>query len=464
MRLAFITGVDPRLVKLWVCQETSPVGSLLPPVDLAGMAALARREGAEVQVWDLRLARRPYLDYQRRLEAFGPDAVVLNITTTSAAKDFELLAATPSRVPVIAFGTHAMARPEECFENGVRLILTGDPEAGLQSLLDQGLEASSQPGIISSKNPTGSNGPAYVEDLDSLPFPALEFLPLRRYRAPYFRQSPFTIMLSSRGCPHRCTFCLYPALFGRRVRERSPENICEEIAHNLKAHGVGSVYFLDATFNISSKRVESLCNEIIGRGLLISWICNMRVDGVTPHMLKLMRKAGCSWIFYGVEDVDLLDSIAKGITYEQTLEAFRMARKAGIATMAFLMLFPGGANSETAYEQKLLRLLEKLRADAFQCTVAIPFPGTPMYSGWTGNGKLSDSWEDYDPGGSALPYGSEVDLVRVKRNIYFRYFLRHPSQVLGLLRRINIKSLFYIAGRYGGYLVEAARERDRTYR
>lgn len=448
MKFLLLTALHKQMVKVWVCQETSPAGSLLPPVDLASIAATIKANGHKTEILDLRLVNKNPLN--RCLEViddFKPDAIVLNLSTVSANNDYKLINATPAGILKICFGTHAQSLPDECFKNGFDYILFGDPEAAMLSLIENKLDGISAKGVLTPEN--RDRRPLYWENLDTLPFPALENLDLRKYHAPYIKRNHlFTLLLGSRGCAYSCTYCLYPVQFGNKFRVRSISNIIDEIERDFKNFGIKDFYFLDATFNINQKRVENFCKGLLSRKLDINWMCNMRVSPVSTEMLRLMKKAGCVWIFYGVEDQDFLDETKKRITKESTIEAFRKTSEAGISTIAFTMLFPRQEISEKTYSKNILSILHKLRADAFQCNVAIPFPGTEIYNKYAEKGNIGRNWDAFDPHGEVLPYKSEIDLIKVKRNVYRGFLFSHPLHVLKAAARMNIRSLIAVFGTF----------------
>jgi radical SAM superfamily enzyme YgiQ (UPF0313 family) len=440
MRILLVTSPRRELVKVWVCQETSPVGSLLPPVDLASIAAVVRQDGHEAAICDLRLVRNPAAAFEAELRRFRPDAVVLNLATTGADADYALLQATPAGVQRICFGTHAQSLPDEAFNRGADFVLVGDPEAAIRSLIDAGFSTVPLPGVLTANRVTAE--PCVWPDLDTMPRPALDLLDICRYHSSIIRRGKrFTLLLGSRGCPYSCTYCLYPVLFGGKSRLRSPHNIVAEMEQDHREHGIGAFYFLDATFNIKKGRAEDIAEGVLSRGLQVDWSCNMRVAPVSREMLKLMKRAGCDWIFYGVEDQDFLEETKKNTSREATIEAFRLTREAGISTIAFMMIFPRTGLTERAYAARMLSVLNTLKADAFQCNIAVPFPGTEMWADQQVAGNLARQWSLYDPHGQTLPYQSPIDLIDVKRRIYRGFFASHPIRTLRAASRMDFKAL-----------------------
>src|SRR5262249_45016445 len=162
-----------------------------------------------------------------------------------------------------------------------------------------------------------------------------------------------TFMLSSRGCPHRCTFCLWPGtMVGRDFRARRAESVVDEMEHLVKQHGVDDIYFDDDTMTIDRERILTMCRLIRERNLKVHWISMGRDDTVDEELLTAMRGAGCDNVYLGVESgsQEILKRLKKGIQLPQIERAFRIARKVGIRTQAFFMLGGPGETKQTLKE------------------------------------------------------------------------------------------------------------------
>lgn len=448
MKVLYVTTLKREMVKVWVCQETSFIGSLIPPVDLVSIASTLGQDGHQARVLDLRLYKRPLDVYKMVLREFEPEAMVLNLATPSAPSDYQVVKVTPPKVKKIAFGSHAIALPEEAFQNGFDYVLYGDPEKALRDLISSDMDAQ---GIDGVSRPDSINyRPALFEKLDCIPYLNLDLIDLRRYSAPYIgRGTLFTVMLSSRGCPFKCTYCLNPVFFSRRCRTQSPQRIAEELQFLNRRFGVGEVVFLDATFNINESRVIKFCEELLKNNVKLKWSCNMRVEPASLEMLRLMKKAGCKRVMYGVEDVKLLEDIKKDTASGKIFDAFANSRKASLSVDAYLMLFPESKHtSEIHYANYMLKLLKRLDADAFQCNIAIPFPGSELFDSMSKKGRLKKDWTLYDPGGYKTPYYSELDLGRVKRMILIRYPFLNFNHVFKVLRNTSLRNFWIMFRKY----------------
>lgn len=189
-------------------------------------------------------------------------------------------------------------------------------------------------------------------------------------------QRNWGVILGSRGCPFNCYFCYN--FFGRNMRFRTPESVVEEL-FELKSLGCELVFFLDLIFTFNKCWVKEICNLIIDREMHIRWICQTRCDCVTPDLLKLMKKAGCYAIQYGVENFD--DSVLKGLNKQISCDIIMKAlcdtRNVGIIPSAFLMV---GTPFDT--EESLNRTIEMLEKEKIPF---IPIIYTPRFGSYLGN-------------------------------------------------------------------------------
>lgn len=448
MKILCVTTLKKDMVKVWLCQQTSFIGSLIPPADLVSVASTLEQDGHGVRVLDLRLYKRPLEVYKETLREYKPDAMVLNLATPTALSDYEIVKITPAQIKKIAFGSHAIALPEEAFKNGFDYVLYGDPEKALKELIRNNLDAQRTEGV-STPDSTNQNL-ALFENLDCIPYLNLGLIDLRRYSAPYInRGTLFTVMLSSRGCPYQCTYCLNPVFFSKRYRTQSPLRIVNELQFLNLRFGVGEVVFLDATFNINESRVIKFCEEMLKRDLKVKWSCNMRVEPASLEMLRLMKKAGCKRVMYGVEDIELLEDIKKDTTSGKIFDAFANSRKAGLSSDAYVMLFPNSKQtSEARYANYMLKLLKRLDADAFQCNIAIPFPGSELFDSISRTGKLKKNWSLYNPGGYQTPYHCELNLGKVKRMILICYPFLNFNHLIKVFRNTDFRNFWIVFQRY----------------
>jgi radical SAM superfamily enzyme YgiQ (UPF0313 family) len=236
----------------------------------------------------------------------------------------------------------------------------------------------------------------FIENLDDLPLPRHDLLPLHRYRIPMIK-GPYAFVVTSRGCPAGCRFCIKHVTYGYTVRVRSPENIMEELwmLHDLGVHNVNMYADL---FTVDHEQVMGLCQLILKEDLKVRWMCNSRVDFADEEMLQLMGHAGCWMIAWGIESAneEILRRVRKGYHPEQAAQALGWARAAGIKNWGYFIVGLPGETDETVWQT--IELAKKLPLDLALFHIAAPYPGTPFYQeavekGWFREGVR---WEEVD--------------------------------------------------------------------
>ena len=189
--------------------------------------------------------------------------------------------------------------------------------------------------------------PKLIDNLDKLPFPARRLTPWVKYNSILARKSIVTTMITSRGCPYQCIFCHKPYL-GKKYRYHSARYVVEEIEACLNM-GIEEIFIHDDIFTLDKKRVIEICRGILRRKLKFGWDVRSRVNNIDMEMLKMMKKAGCERIQYGVEsgNQEVLNALRKGITIQQVRNAFKMTKSIGIKTLADFII---GSPKETEKE------------------------------------------------------------------------------------------------------------------
>lgn len=354
---------------------------VVPPLGIAYLASVLEKKGHHVGIIDGFAEGIDFNELEVRVRSFLPDLV--GITGMTPVIDNALKAAKAARKHVkyvVLGGPHVSVARKQIYRESsdIDFAVQGEGETSIVSLvesLEKNIGIDSVPGLIT---PDIENQPApYIEDLDTLPFPARHLLPNNKYRY-ILSKGKVTTLFSSRGCPYSCIFC-DKAVFGSRWRARSAENVLDEIELVVDEFKIKSIIFYDDLFTLKKDRVREICEGIISRKLDIEWKCEGRVNIVDEETLRLMKGAGCSMIAYGVESGNqkALDYLHKGTTVEQIRRAFELTRKYGIRPMGYFML---GIPVET-YEDEIntIEFAKDIRADYAQFSVMSPTPGTSLY-------------------------------------------------------------------------------------
>ncbi|RLC58259.1 MAG: radical SAM protein, partial [Chloroflexota bacterium] len=246
-------------------------------------------------------------------------------------------------------------------------------------------------------------------------------------------------IVTSRGCPGGCRFCIKHVSYGNSARFRSPESIVAEMEF-LAERGVRSIHMYADIFTISREQVVGLCELILERGLRLPWTCNSRVDFVDQEMLRLMGRAGCTWISWGIEsgNEEILRRVRKGITLEQVERALHWAKEAGIHNWGYFIIGLPGETEETIRET--IRFSRKLPLDLVLFHIAAPYPGSPFFFEVVENGwfRPGTRWEQVDMDCSTVldyPNLRAEELERWAQRAFRSWALR-PGPILTYLRML----------------------------
>lgn len=406
------------------------------PIYLAYAIAELKESGFKTYGEDAVCEELGISGFVEKMKKLSPDIVIMEISTPSLMYDLETAQKLKEEVGAfVAFcGPHATYSHSSIIDNYkfVDACIRGELDHAVKELclaLDEGNALNNLKGVtFRHNNKTVVNEDAQlIENLDELPFPDREEFKIENYQQAFFSGKKTGLMISSRGCPYKCNFCLWPdTVVGHVYRTRSPENVVDEIEYLIKNYSADEIYFDDATFVLNKKRVQGICREIMERGIDISWLCMGRVDTVDRETLQMMKRAGCTQVFYGFESGSekILETIDKRITKEQVRNAVRMTQEAGlVASGSFIFGLPQ-EDKETV--KQTLDFAKSLKADYVQFVLAAPFPGTKLYEEAKQKGLLQiNSWADLD--GTKGPimrteHLSKEDLEGIIRKAYIGYY------------------------------------------
>jgi len=399
-----------------------------PQVSLVQMAAMLHPT-YKVKVIDAIAERMGWKEFERQLDRFQPNYYLTQVTAPTLQNDmYGAFLARARGAKTIAFGTHVTPIPVETMLAfpALDFILYGEPDLSIRDLLDT-LEnrATERPpeiqkmfdretafrtsmkieteGLGSVLGIVWRKGDEIIQnmarpfvELDDLPIPMHHLLPLQTYKMPMMK-GPFTFIVSSRGCPAGCTFCIKHVSYQFGVRVRSAAKIMEEL-WILKKLGISNIHMYADLFTVNRDQVVELCNMMIDQKIGIKWTCNSRVDYVDEEMLKLMRKAGCWFISWGLESAnpDILKHAHKGITPERVRKALLWSNGAGIKNWGYFIIGLPGETETTI--QETITYAKSLPLDIALFHIAAPYPGTPFFfevvkEGWFRKGTR---WEQVD--------------------------------------------------------------------
>ena len=422
-----------------------------PPLFQMIAAAAARQDGIEVELWDSPAERLSEMMILSILAKYSPALVVVNTSTPSFDHDLhfihELRKAGYTR-KILVVGPHVTVFYRELLELDPAIDWVGLAEYDFlpRDLCRNNLNPKDLAGVAfrAEDESIVSRTAEPITDLNFLPWPDYSLINPFNYNEFLFpfRKRPVATLMTSRGCPYRCSFCLYPqVMFGQKLRVRSITNVIAEIQHLIEQFGIRFFYFEDDTFTADWKRVQHFCSALQEHNLKITWACLGRVEGVTEARLQLMKRAGCYLIKYGVETAEeqQLKSMGKNLSGAEIEAAFRITREAGMYTHATIMFgWPGDTKQTIEHTHRLLRTI---RPDYVQFSICTPFPGTEFFALCEKQDWLRyDRWEDFDGAwGGVIETNSLTrhDVRSAVKSGYKRYYLTWVY----LFRRLN-RSLF----------------------
>lgn len=330
-------------------------------------------------------------EYEKRLTENEAEVLGISATIKQMQEAKKVASVVKSRNPetivIIGGAGPNSLPPESVLRAGViDIIVRGEAEKTLPRLLEALRSHSSLekvPNIVYFDNSTlvETKTARPPVELDTIPFPARDIFPQAAYLARWMENTGMTstAIMSSRGCPFACIFC-DKTISGRLVRVRSPENVVNEMQVLAEDYWpLDDIFFYDDLFVCDRKRVLAICDEILKRGLNLSWSAQARVDRVNLKMLKQMKKAGCNELYFGAESGSnrILKYLKKGFTREQIIEAFRFCHQAGIKPGIYIIVGVPGETQEDINATK--SLIGEIRPYLLNFSYLTPFPNTPLY-------------------------------------------------------------------------------------
>jgi len=429
-------------------------GTLYYPMWLAYAAAHAMRLGHEVELIDAIAIGRTHDDTISRLQAFAPHLILVEASTPSIENDLAFAARAKAEcgsTSVFMCGTHVSARPEEslALQPSIDGALIGEYEIPMEEILNAIAECRPVVGGEGVYLPGKPVKPRvrYFADLDARPFVSevyQRFLPISRYFNPNAHH-PMVSILSGRGCPYRCTFCVFPqTLTGHGYRRRSVESLIEEfkwISEHMPQ--VRGVFIEDDTFTADRKRVSEFTKTLCGLRLPLTWTVNARAD-VDLETLRAMKAAGLRGVCVGFESgcQELLNRIHKGTKIDEMERFATDACTAGIKVHGCFMV---GLPGETRISlQQTLQFAVRLPLDSAQFYPLMVYPGTEAFDWAKENGMLTaERWRDWlSPEGLHQCVVRSADLTSAQLvsfcNHARRKFYLRRSYLSGLAWRILI--------------------------
>jgi anaerobic magnesium-protoporphyrin IX monomethyl ester cyclase len=424
--------------------------ALRTPIDLLYCGAAFEAVGCKVKIVDYpaKLSGGSWQELEQDLIEFSPDIALLSITTLSIDEDLKaarLIKQTNPQTIVAAKGAHFTTldlKSLECCPE-LDLVLRGEYENTAMDL-GKGIPLSEIAGITwrtDNGEIIRNRDREFEDNLDSFPTPARHLLDNSRYIRPDTGAIQTTIV-TNRGCPFHCIYCLANQVAGTKNRYRSVESVMREIRECVELHGIRDFLFRSELFTQSTSWVKNLCEAIVDSKLKIAWACNSRVDSVTPEMLHAMKQAGCWIIAFGVErgDQESLNRLDKKAKVQDAFRAIQYAREAGIKSSVYLLIGLPWDTEELLEAQ--LNFAKRLDPDVLEVFYPYPFPGTPLHALAIREGLIETDFIPKVAYSDPAMSGHNLDVTKLiewRKRILKEFYLRPKIISRTLLGTKNVK-------------------------
>ena len=374
------------------------------PLGISYLAAVLEENGYAVDVIDCQLGKTQ-TEIETELTRLKPDVVGVTSATLTYLPAIEIVKKAKQALPnclTIMGGPHVTVMDEQTIsENAeVDIVVRGEGEQTVMELAKLVSDAKLKnlgevAGITFRKNGQviRNRDRPFIQEIDSLPRPAHRHFQVGRYKVSGKTYLP---IITSRGCPYQCAFCLASMMCGRGFRARSPKNVVDELEWLRDTYRAEAFAFYDDTFTFDTKRAVAICEEMQKRKFGLPWDCRTRVDRVSRNLLATLRKTNCLLVHFGVESGSqkMLNAMRKGTTVEQNATAIKWAKEAGIlVAISVVVGFPG---ETPAMLEETLDFIRRTEPDYLYMCEAVPYPGTELYNIVKGLGwEMTSDWSQY---------------------------------------------------------------------
>lgn len=424
------------------------------PLGLGYIAAYLRRYGDhKVQMFEPEAQGLTYNDLGEIIKKNTPDVVGLTCSTPNFIRAIELakIVRKNSKAKIIIGGVHASALPEFIVKNYPDLIdcvVVGEGEITMHELINayqnnscireiNGIAYKRDDAVIRNKCRP------FIEDVDSIPFPARDLIPQKLF-TPNVHNARYRnclTMLTSRGCPFNCSFCASRIVSGRRYRAHSAEYVLEEMQMLKRDYNAEQIIITDDTFTVDRERLIKICKGMIDKRINLEWFCFSQVNMVNKEILKIMKRAGCYNIGFGVESAEesVLKRLGKPIRPKKVLETIKIANEVGLKTQAFYIF---GTYGETKKQmENTVRFAKKVNATLAFFNMLVPYPGTREFQHFFHSIPLNEiEWGHFVAVGEhCVLKNSDVSSCEIEKLIaraHIEYYI-NPLRIARLLFHIR---------------------------
>ncbi len=374
-----------------------------PPLGISYLGTVLEKAGHKVKLIDLRLPNFKNDYFVKTLKSFKPDIVGVSATSygyLGGKEIFELTKKYSPKTITILGGPHAAIGGMTAIKDeNLDMFAIGEGEnlvLELMGALEKKKTLKNIKGLVykDKRGKVNVNSPRFpTTDLNLLPYPKLGFFPIEQYKAAGVLTLP---IMTSRGCPYGCIYCVSYKTQGKMFRGRTPKNVVDEIEMLMKKFKMDHFTILDDNFAFDKSRAIEICREILRRGLKIKWQCDqgIRADRTDYEVYKAMKESGCTLIAIGVENPEpsVLKKMNKGESISDIKNSIRAAKKAGLVVKAFFIVGCPGDNLKLV--KKSIEFFKKMDIDLPRYSMMTAYPGSALWVWAEKNGRfLVDPYE-----------------------------------------------------------------------
>jgi radical SAM superfamily enzyme YgiQ (UPF0313 family) len=440
------------------------ISAILPPLGISYIAAVLRKKDIDVSIIDMNAENWDIPTTINKLSKLSPQIVGITATTPQINKVYALakeIKKLDENISVVVGGPHPTSLFLEVINNkSIDFAVVGEGEMTMLELCNAIAQKKSLKNInglvFKNKSKVIINKPReLIKNIDDIPFPAIDLLPLDKYHSAFSKYKRFANILTSRGCPGRCVYC-NKQIFGFNVRMRSAKSIFEEVKYLNKKYGYKEFHIVDDLFTQNRERVIGFCNLLKKENLKIRWKLGngVRVGSIDYELLKIMKQSGLYSLSFGIESGNqkILNNMKKGQTLEMCRNAVEWSNKLGLFTVGFFMIGNIGETEDTIKDT--INFAKSLPLDVAQFSILVPFPGTEVRKIIEKEGIiLEKDWGKYDniEGKALFEHGAlKKELMEKMHKQAYKEFYMRPSFVIR--RILKTRSLLEFKNQLVGFL------------
>jgi len=446
--------------------SSSSANTNRPCNDLGYVSSILKQNNYLTFLKDYQGEKATIEDLTKDLKKENPDIVFMSITNGSISDDLKVVETIKkiNQKTVIILKGSIFFNPKIEFLNKLSLnnvdyLIGGEVEFIIGDLVNAHYNDKSQLENIQGISYKNNNGnwiinemKEFKDELENLPFPDREAMNNALYINPETNQ-PMALIVTDKGCPYSCSYCLSPVISGKKIRSRSNENIVKEIKECVEKHNITNFFFKSDTFTANKAKILDFCKLLISEGLdsKINWVATARVDNITDELVSLMKQSGCSLVAMGFESGsdESLSKMNKRTTTEMNLKAAKICKKHKLEIMGYFLIgFPW---EDESHLKAVKKHIFDVNADYIEISIVVPFPNTPIYNELIEKSTELPDITGYDSFNKIYEKYGKIPakkLSEFRKKTLFQYYTR-PSYIWKKLSRINSLPVFMNYLKYG---------------